>query len=142
MSEVIESLASQVGITPELAINDVGAVLAYLREHPGDEVLTKLLAVLPDPHKLIESFQSGQGEAGSGGLVSMVTGLASKLLGGQIGDVTKFVSPSTGLGFSVKQLEAFLPKVIAMLHKFLPTEMLGRLSALGLGLNEEKSTVK
>ncbi len=142
MSDVIESLASHADVTPELAKTGLGAVISYLKEHFGDDVITKLQGSLPDAHEHVESFQKAQGEGGSGGLVSMVTGLAGKLLGGQIGDITKLIGILSSLGFSAKQVEAFLPKVIELLHKYLPTDMLGRLAALGLGLNEEKKAAE
>lgn len=139
MSDAIQSLAQQVGISPDLAAKGVGAVLAYVKEHLGDDALNHVQGLLPNAGDLIESFTKAHSEAGSGGFMGMVTELAGKLIGGQLGDITKLGGVLSGLGFSIEQLEAFLPKIIAMLHDVFPADLLGNLSKIGLGLNEDKN---
>lgn len=139
MSELMETLASQAGISPELAKNGVGAFLSYSKEHVGDDVIVDFQSALPNAHKLIESANQAKAEAGSDGLDGIVTGLAGRLLGGQAGDITKLFGVLTSLGFSAHQLEAFLPKIIEILHTLLPSDLLGKLGGLGLGLPEPKA---
>lgn len=143
MSDVIETLATQVGISPELAKNGVGAVLAFLKEHFGETALAGVQSVLPDPDGLIESSEKAQSLADSstgGGLLGMVAGLAGKLMGGDGAGITKLLTILTTLGFSAEQVTAFLPKLMELLQKFLPADLLAKLAALGLCQVDETTT--
>ena len=139
MSDVIETLATQVGISPELAKNGVGAVLAFIKEHLGEGALANLHSVLPEPDSLIASAEKAQSAVGAsgGGLMGMVAGLAGKLLGGNSGGVTKLLAILASLGFTTEQVTAFLPKIMEILKKFLPADLLGKLVSLGLGQADE-----
>src|SRR4051812_20003680 len=79
MADLVTSLASQTGIDPEKVRKGLGALIAFLKEHLGDEVAGKVQAAIPGAKEMVSEFESGQGGSG-GGLFGAAADLAGKLV--------------------------------------------------------------
>ncbi|WP_421852600.1 DUF2267 domain-containing protein [Oricola sp.] len=90
MDELFASIASNVGIDPELAQKAVGMILGFLQKEGPAEQIAQMMAAMPDAQALID----GAPEAGGGLLGGGVMGLGSALMGmglgmGEISGVAK-----------------------------------------------------
>ena len=94
----------------------------YLKSELGPETFSKLEALIPARGASSRNFESSA-DSSRGGLLEMVTGLASKLLGGKVQDLAKLMESFTKIGFKPEQIEAFLPKVLALIKDHLPPEL-------------------
>ena len=133
MDEIIKKLAEQVGVSPDVARNGLGAVLAFLKGHLPDGLFGEVEKSVPDAQGLVNSFEANKAPESSGGLFGAVAGLAGKLLGGGAGDATKLLGMLGSAGLSMGQITAFLPKVLEMLQAHLPPDLLEKIKGLIAG---------
>lgn len=123
MSEIANTLSTETGLPSDLVHKGLGALLNYIKGELGPETFSKLEALIPGTGGFIEKFESSA-DSSRGGLLEMVTGLAGKLLGGKVQDLAKLMESFTKIGFKPEQIEAFLPKALAMIKNLLPPELL------------------
>ncbi len=127
MSETVNQLASQTGISSDLIQKGLGALLSFLKKELGDETFDKLKNSMPDAGKITDSYeQSPQAEPSQGNLLEMVSGLASKLLGGKAGAGADLMATLSKLGFNLQEIESFLPKALELLKRYVSPELLAR----------------
>ena len=79
MSDIVSSLSSQTGISPDLVRKGLGAVLKMLQDQLPPELFSKVQGLLPDAGAMISASESTGPEAG--GMIQAVTSLAGKLFG-------------------------------------------------------------
>ncbi len=60
---------------------------------------------------------------------NVVTGVATKFLGGKAGEGVDLLATFSKLGFKPEQIESFLPKALALLKSYLPPELIERVLA-------------
>ena len=138
MSDIVNSLASETGIGPELVRKGLGAVLKMLQDQLPPELFSKVQGVLPDAGAMISASESTGTEAG--GLIEAVTSLAGKLFGNRGEAATDLFTRLAQHGFSPDQLKAFLPKVLEFFKDKLPPEILEKVEKLVPGLSEVAGT--
>ena len=129
MDELLQKLAEGVGISPETARGGVGAVLSFLKEKLPDGMFGHVEDSVPEADGMVKAFEAKNGSSG-GGLISAVTGMAGKLLGGSGADAARLIEMLAKSGLSMSQVASFLPKVLDFLRPYLPPEVLEKVSEL------------
>jgi hypothetical protein len=129
MSELANNLTEQTGISSDLVHQGLGALLSFLKKEVGDETFSKLTATIPGAEGFLEKFSSSPA-ADSGGLLQAVAGLAGKLLGSKAADGASLLAALSKLGFTPEQIEAFIPKAIALIKTYLPPDLLEKILAM------------
>jgi hypothetical protein len=130
MSEVVNQLASQTGISSDLVHKGLGALLSFLKKELGDETFDKLKNSVPDAGKITDSYEeSPETPPAQGNLLEMVSGLAGKLLGGKAGASADLMGTLSKLGFNLQEIESFLPKALELLKSYLSPELVQRVLA-------------
>lgn len=122
MSDTVNTLAQQTGIQPDLVQKGLGALLEFLKDRIGGDAFGKILEQLPDLGGLVGSGQA-EPAGGQGGLLGTIAGLAGKLLGDKADDLTKLLAALAGAGFSLEQVQSFLPRALELLKNFVPAEL-------------------
>jgi hypothetical protein len=131
MDEILKTLAEHTGIDVETARKALGAVIAFLKEHLPEGLAGQLMNALPDASNLAKAYEStAPAPASSGGLIGALTGLATKFLGANAGEATKLLGMLQNLGLDLKQIEAFLPKVIELIKAHIPAELYEKIVAM------------
>jgi Protein of unknown function VcgC/VcgE (DUF2780) len=140
MSDIVSSLSSQTGVSPDLVRKGLGAVLKMLQDQLPPELFSKVQGVLPDAGTMISASESTAPEAG--GMIQAVTSLAGKLFGNRGEAATDLFTRLGQHGFSPDQLKVFLPKVLEFFKDKLPPEVLGMVEKLVPGLSEVAGTTE
>jgi hypothetical protein len=130
MDEILKTLCEHTGISLETAKTALGAIMAFLKEHLPEGLSGDLMKSLPDAHGLASAYEANAPAAPGGGLIGAITGLATKFLGDNAGEATKLVGMLQGAGLDLKQIEAFLPKVIELIKAHIPAELYDKIIAL------------
>ena len=128
MADIISELASQSGISTDLAKKGLGAVLCFLKEKIPAENFSKVVNAIPGADNLMATATE-KGQEASGGILGTVSGIAGKLFGGA-GGASALVSKLTQFGFSADQLQRFLPMVIDFLKNKLPPNIVNKITPL------------
>ncbi len=128
MSEVANQLASETGVSSDLVLKGLGAILNFIKEKVGTETFAQFEAAIPGASDYIQKFGSST-ESPQGGLVGLFTGLASKFLGGRAEEAVKLLESFSKIGFKPEQVEAFLPKALEWIKSHLSPDLLEKLLA-------------
>ena len=136
MDEILKTLAEHTGISVETARTALGAIVTYLKEHLPEGLSGQLMQSLPDSHALASSFEANKAAETGGGILGVVTGLASKVLGG---DASKLLGMLKSSGLDLAQIEAFVPKALELLKQHLPADLITKIEAVALGLINKKA---
>jgi hypothetical protein len=134
MSDVVDSLSSQTGISAEQIHKGLGSVLKMLEDQLPPELFSKVKAALPDAHAMMSAAES-KGAETAGGMVQAVKDLAGRLFGTSGEAATDLFTRLGEHGFSADQLKAFVPKVLEHFKGVLPPEALEKLEHLVPGLS-------
>jgi Protein of unknown function VcgC/VcgE (DUF2780) len=130
MSDMVNQLASQTGISTELIHKGLGAFLSFLKKELGDETFSEVESSVPGAANTLTTFESAPVPTESqGGLLGMVTGLAGKVLGGKTGAGAELLSTFSKLGFKPEQIESFLPKALELIKTYLSPELIQKILA-------------
>ena len=132
MDEILKTLCEHTGIDIETAKKALGAIIAFLKEHLPKELSGQLMGALPDAHGLASSYEAAAPAeaASSGGVMGTLTALATKFLGENAGEATKLLGMLQNAGLDLKQIEAFLPKVIELIKAHLPADLYEKIIAM------------
>jgi hypothetical protein len=128
MSELVNTLTDQTGISSDLVHKGLGALLSFLKKEAGDETFAKLISTIPGAAGFVEKFESSPA-AESGGLLDIVSGLAGKLFGSKGADGASLLAALSKLGFNAEQIEAFLPKALELIKSYVPSDLLEKILA-------------
>jgi Protein of unknown function VcgC/VcgE (DUF2780) len=141
MDEILRKLAEHSGISEETARNGLGAILAFAKEHLPEGLAGQLQQALPDAEKLTTSFEENKAPAASSGLLGVVSGLASKFLGGGAADASKLTGMLGQAGLGLEQVPTFVPKALELLKDHIPAEIFEKIVGLipGLGGDAQKA---
>jgi hypothetical protein len=123
MSDTANALSSETGLSADMVHKGLGAILSFLRQHLGEETFERIQAAIPKGTEFLNRFESAPEADGGGGLFGTLTGLASKFLGGEAGELSKLLESFAKLGFNPEQIEAFLPRALAFIHSHLPADL-------------------
>ncbi len=139
MDQIVNKLAEHTGIDAETAHKAVGAVIAFLQEHLPAHLSSQLMNVLPGSETAVSRYQAAEPDAGRGGLMGTVAGLASSVLGGKAGDSSKLFEMLAKSGLDMGQVKAFLPKALELLKGHVPPEIFEKIKDIGgVGAAAEK----
>jgi hypothetical protein len=128
MADISADLAAKSGVSADLVKKGLGALLSFVKEKVPAETFAKVTGAIPGADTMMAAAAEKVPEA-SGGILSTVSGLASKLFGGA-GDASELVAKLTQFGFSAEQLQRFIPTVLAFLKGKLPAEVMNKITAL------------
>ena len=135
MADIVQTLATQTGIPADTVQKAIGSLLAFFKEHHGEAIFGTLTKALPGHSKMLDAFNESQSAAEPGNLLSSVAGLASKFLGGSVGEGTKLIEGLGRSGLSLDQIGTFLPKLIEQFESQLPPEVFSKVKDLLAGVS-------
>ena len=144
MADIISDLAAKAGISPEMARKGMGAVLSVCRSKLPPDAYAQLSKSVPDANGLADASDdaaaaqppAAAAAAADTGILGTITGAIGKMFGGGSGaigegaGVTELASKLSASGFSMDQVKAFLPQVLAFLKDKLPADALQKLSGM------------
>lgn len=119
MDELIAQLSAKVGVTPEVATQAVGAILAFLeREGPADAV-SKLVDSIKGARDVTNEAINAQ----SGGFMGMLAGMVGHVGGGIAGLGGQLMA----LGLDLNQIQAIGKELFAFAEREAGPEVVGRI---------------
>jgi hypothetical protein len=136
MSDAVNALASETGLSTDLVQKGLGAVLDFLRQQLGPETFERIHSAIPNAADFLKGFETSPDAGGGGGLFGALTGLVAKFLGGGGGELAKLMEAFGKLGLKPEQIEAFLPKAIGFIQSHLPADLFQQILAKLPGLIE------
>ncbi|CAM5770095.1 hypothetical protein LMIY3S_03057 [Labrys miyagiensis] len=121
MEELVAQLSAKVGVTPDVATQAVGAVLAFLeREGPADSV-AKLVDSIPGAREVTNEAMNAQ----SGGFMGMLAGMVGHVGGGIAGLGGQLMA----LGLDLNQIQAIGKELFAFAEREAGPEVVGKIVA-------------
>lgn len=111
MKEMIDTLVSQLGVTPSQARGGAGVILRAAQEKLGAGEFTKLLGGVPGLDALLREAPA------AGGLGRLLGGLASAMGGGNAAILANVVSSFGRLGLSADDAKKFLTVIEGVLRQ-------------------------
>lgn len=119
MDELIAQLSAKVGVTPEVATQAVGAILAFLeREGPADAV-SKLVDSIKGARDVTNEAINAQ----SGGFMGMLAGMVGHVGGGIAGLGGQLMA----LGLDLNQIQAIGKELFAFAEREAGPDVVGRI---------------
>jgi len=125
MDELIRQLTSQIGIDKSTANQAVGTVLSMLKKEGGDDLFSKIAAVIPGAQAAADTTPSPTESAGGGGLLGSVMGM----LGGSAGKGLALAAALKALGISEDKLGSFATIVIDFIKQKAGPDVVNQLVA-------------
>jgi uncharacterized protein (DUF2267 family) len=130
MSEIVDRIASQTGISSDLIQKGLGAFFSFLKKELGEETYTEVESSVPDAAHALKTFETApEASGGSGSLLGMVSDLAGKFLGGKTGAGAELLGSLSKLGFKPEQIESFLPRILELIKAHLSPELVQKIMA-------------
>jgi len=120
MEELINRVATQVGIDESLAKPAVGVVLNMLRSVLPDGIAAQLMSSFAGAEQLATQAQE---QAGSGGVTGMLGGALGSVTGGSTGGVMKALGQLQGLGLSSDQAKGVGEQVLGFVRENAPEDV-------------------
>jgi len=120
----LSAFAASVGIPVEQFKTGLGAVLNFLRDKLGGGLFGQVQEKVPEAEAMMGSAANA---APAAGLSGTITGALGGLLGAGRG-AGELLGKLAGLGLSMEQITAFLPKVLEFFKSILPADLLGKVT--------------
>lgn len=134
MADLLSTLATRSGLTPDLTQKGMEALLGSLRDHlPGDE-FAKLTSSIPDLQQLISSPERVPVQLGDFAGPTL-NGPSRRTRQVQPLPLTELLSQLTRAGFTLDAVQKFLPAAVGLLRANLHPELMRHVerSIPGLG---------
>jgi len=134
MTDLLTTLATRSGLTPDLAQKGLEALLGTLRDHIPGDAFSKITSSLPDVQQLLSTpgrtpvhLEDYAGPTLNGG--GRRTGNEQPI------PLTEFLSQLTRAGFTLDAVQKFLPAAVGLLRTNLSPELMRQVerSIPGLG---------
>ncbi|MGB7343813.1 MAG: DUF2780 domain-containing protein [Pirellulaceae bacterium] len=130
MDELIQQLTSKLGIDPSIANAATGKAMAMVKEHAGDDLFAKISGAIPGAGEAAANANvAPAAEAGGGGLLGSLTGMASGLLGGKAGDALGMASALNSTGLKTDQLGGFASTLVSFLKEKVGDDVVNQILA-------------
>jgi hypothetical protein len=129
MTDLISTLADKSGISADMAKKGLSALLAFFKANLPGESFAKLRSAIPGAESMLAEHPEAQ-EPASGGILDAVKGMAGKIFGGAASGAGAVLGKFTQLGFSMEQIQKFLPNVLAYLKSKVPGDVMKQVSGL------------
>ncbi|MGJ4856753.1 DUF2780 domain-containing protein [Labrys sp. KB_33_2] len=121
MEELVAQLGAKIGVSPEVATQAIGAVLAFLeREGPADAV-SKLVDSIRGAREVTNEAMNAQ----SGGFMGMLAGMVGHVGGGIAGLGGQLMA----LGLDLNQIQTIGKELFAYAEKEAGPEVVGKIVA-------------
>ncbi|WP_448953411.1 DUF2780 domain-containing protein [Labrys neptuniae] len=121
MEELVTQLGAKIGVSPEVATQAIGAVLAFLeREGPADAV-SKLVDSISGAREVTNEAMNAQ----AGGFMGMLAGMVGHVGGGIAGLGGQLMA----LGLDLNQIQAIGKELFAYAEKEAGPEVVGKIVA-------------
>jgi hypothetical protein len=121
MEELVAQLSAKIGVSPDVATQAIGAVLAFLeREGPADAV-AKLVDSIKGAREVTNEAMNAQ----SGGFMGMLAGMVGHVGGGIAGLGGQLMA----LGLDLGQIQAIGKELFAFAEKEAGPEVVGKIVA-------------
>ena len=112
MQELISSLVTQLGVTKDQAQGGAGAIFKAAQDRLGPGEFEKLLGGLPEVKSLLVHAPKSR----SGGMLSGLASMASKVGGGDMAQAMQLLSTFSSLGLNKDMAMKFVPVVLQYLE--------------------------
>jgi uncharacterized protein (DUF2267 family) len=122
MNDLIQSLSSETGQSPDIIRNALGAIFTFLKSHLDPGLIDKIQAHVPGASELPQETEAGEATE-STGLLGTLTRTVGKVLGGGGAAGLDLITHISKTGLSLGAITAMLPKVVAYLEAHLPPEL-------------------
>lgn len=114
MDELIERIASEVGISGGLATNALAIILSFLEASAPAEAVDTLMEALPGTKDLIRATADDEAaDPGAGGLMGNVMSAAGGLIGGSAGGAIAALTKLQAAGLDLAQVQGVISAFIA-----------------------------
>ncbi len=130
MVDISQKISEQSGISIDTVQKGLGAILSFFNQNHGGEIVEQLKGAVPQHADMMAAFEQSKASLSSTSLLSSVAGLASKFLGGSLGDGSKLLENLGRAGLSLDQITKFVPFVIQNLQSVLPPEVFAKIKEL------------
>ena len=104
MQELIESVASKLGIDKSIAEKATGVVIGFLKDKLDDSTFATLLEKLPGASQLLGKAEES---SGGGGMLGGLLGAASSAIGGSAGETLELTGKLKDSGLDISQFGEF-----------------------------------
>lgn len=112
MEELVKTLSTHAGISPDTTRRGLGAILTFLRKHLSPTLYSQLERSVPDSSGLIETYEADNTSGSPGGMVGAVAGFAGNLLGAAAGEAGQLTAMLEKAGLDMSQISSFVPKAL------------------------------
>ncbi len=123
MNEFISTLASKAGIDPGSVQSGMGAVLSTLQKFVPSDTFSRFASAIPDSGSMLNEFQASAVSTISG-TGSVISGLASTLLGGSSEIISTLMSRLAQAGLSMEMIKRFLPAAASVIRDRIPGDVI------------------
>ncbi len=127
MQDLVNRIASQLGVSPEMAASAVGIILNMFKSVLPAELLEKLMAAMPGAADMAAQAPADGGAEAGGGLGGLLGGLAGALgggAGGGAGALMETLGKLQGLGLDTDQSKAIGQQVLGYVQAKASPELL------------------
>jgi hypothetical protein len=130
MTDLIQSLSSETGASPDLIRTALAQVFAFLKRHLDPEMVQKIVTHVPGASELPDVPEPhASGDGGGGGLMGSISQAIGKIFGGKATEGLDLVSILSKMGLSLDNIRALFTKLVAFLEAHLPPELLEQIKA-------------
>ena len=119
MDELIKQLTGKFGVDASTATNLTAKTMEVVKENVGSELFSKISAAVPGLGDMLAGDAEGAPSkpASSGGLMGMVTGLATSFLGKKAGSGLELGNILANAGISSDKLGGFLETIVEFIRE-------------------------
>ena len=119
MQDLVNRIASQLGVSPDMAASAVGIILNMFKSVLPAELLEKLMAAMPGAADMAAQAPADGGADVGGGLGSLLGGLAGALggAGGGAGALMETLGKLQGLGLDTEQSKSIGQQVLGYVQE-------------------------
>lgn len=116
--DLIQMVMKQLGIDETQAKGGLGMIFDLAQSNLGKDDFQQVSKLVPGIDDMLKTAASARGSGKSGGgLMDMVGAVASKVLGGNLGNLTELVSGFQKLGLSADMVAKFVPIVLKFVEE-------------------------
>ncbi|TWT69644.1 DUF2780 domain-containing protein [Crateriforma conspicua] len=128
MDELIQRLASQLGIDPSLAKTASEKAMSMIKDNAGDDLFGQIADKIPGASDAATSGAAAQ-PAGGGGMLGKLAGMASSALGGSAGGGIELGAALSESGLEADKVGGFVQMVVEFIKEKVGDEVLEQLLA-------------
>ncbi len=123
MQDLIQSLSSETGTSPDIIRNALGAIFSFLRAHLDPGLVDTIQSHVPGASELPGADEAEADGGKETGLLGTLTKAVGKVLGDTAAGGLDLITHLSKTGLSLATITAILPKVVAYLEAHLPPEL-------------------